>query len=173
MPREIDFAQLKLQDAYDLAILIEEEAEERYKEFAEQMEAFFTPKAAEFFRVMSGYEAKHGHELRARRKTQFGEAPVTVDRTMLWDVEAPAYEKARAFITPRRVLEIALDAEIKAHDFFANALPHVKDAAAKELFEELRLEEVDHQRMVRKQLELQPPDEEGDPDDYIDEPHEM
>ena len=49
----------------------------------------------------------------------------------------------------------------------------MKDAAAKKLFEELRLEEVGHQRMVRKQLELQPPNDEGDPDEYIDEPHEM
>ena len=173
MAREIDFAQLKLQDALDLAILIEDEAEERYLEFAEQMEAFFTPEAAKFFRFMSANEAKHGHALRARRQARFGDAPATIDRSMLWDVEAPAYDKARAFITPRRVLEIALESEIKAHDFFAHALPHIRDLDVKTLFEELRLEEVEHQEMVKKHLESQPPDDDRDPDEFVDEPHEM
>jgi rubrerythrin len=173
MAREIDFAKLKLQDALDLAILIEEEAEERYLEFAEQMEAFFTPEAAEFFRMMAGNEAKHGRDLLASRRAHFGDTPPAIDRSMLWEIEAPAYEKARAFISPRRVLEIALQSEIKAHDYFAAALPHVKDVEVKKLFEELRLEELDHQRMVRKELEQQPPDDERDPDEFIDEPHEM
>jgi erythrin-vacuolar iron transport family protein len=173
MAKEIDFAHLTLQDALDLAILIEEEAEERYKEFAEQMEAFFTSEAARFFLFMAGNEAKHGHELSVRRKERFGEAPVTIDRSMLWDVEAPAYDRARAFITPRRVLEIALESEIKAHDYFAAAIPHVKDADVKKLFEELKQEEVEHQELVRKELDKQPPDDPRDPDEFIDEPHEM
>jgi len=173
MAREIDFARLKLQDALDLAILIEEEAEERYLEFADQMEAFFTPEAARFFRFMAGNEAKHGRELSVRRKERFGDAPVTIDRSMLWDVEAPAYDKARAFITPRAVLRIAMESEIKAHDYFAAAIPHVQDTDVKKLFEELRLEEVEHQELVRKELEKQPPDDPRDPDEFIDEPHEM
>jgi erythrin-vacuolar iron transport family protein len=173
MSKEIDFARLKLQDALDLAILIEEEAEERYEEFAEQMESFFTPEAAKFFRYMSANEAKHGRALKERRKARFGDTPATIDRSLLWDVEAPAYEKARAFITPRRVLEIALDSEVKAHDFFAGAIPHIVDPDVKKLFEELRGEEIEHQEMVKKQLATQPPDDKRDPDEFIDEPHEM
>ena len=173
MGREIDFARLRLQDALDLAILIEEEAEERYQEFAEQMEAFFTPAAAEFFRHMAANEARHGQELRTRRQARFGDTPAAIDRGMLWDVEAPAYDKARAFITPRKVLEIALEAEIKAHDYFASALPHIADADVQKLFEELRGEEVEHQRMVKEELAKQPPDDDRDPDEFVDEPHEM
>lgn len=173
MAKEIDFARLKLQDALDLAILIEEEAEERYLEFADQMEAFFTPEAAKFFRFMAGNEAKHGRELTVRRKERFGDAPVAIDRSMLWDVEAPAYDKARAFITPRAVLRIALESEVKAHDYFAAAIPHVNDSDVKQLFEELKQEEVEHQELVRKELEKQPPDDPRDPDEFIDEPHEM
>lgn len=41
----IDFATLSTQDALDLAILIEEEAEERYREFAHHMEVHHTPDA--------------------------------------------------------------------------------------------------------------------------------
>ncbi len=173
MNMQIDFAHLDLQDALDMAILIEEEAEERYIEFAEQMEAFFTPAAAKFFRLMAENEKKHGRELASRRRARFGDAPARVDRSQLWEVEAPAYEKARAFITPRRVLEIALDSETKAHDYFAGAIPYVKDAEVKKLFEELRLEEVEHQAMVREQLAQQPPDPERDPEEDMDEPHEM
>lgn len=173
MSKEIDFARIELKDALDLAILIEEEAEERYLEFAEQMEAFFTPAAAKFFRFMAANEAKHGQELAARRRARFGDAPASVTRSMLWDVEAPAYEKARAFITPRKVLEIAYESETKAHDYFAAAIPHIKDAEVRGLFEELRQEEVEHQQLVQEQLAKQPPDPERDPEEDMDEPHEM
>ena len=173
MTKEIDFAKLTLMDALDLAILVEEEAEERYLEFADQMEAFFTPAAAQFCRYMAANEQKHGHALRSRRQTRFGDSPASVDRSMLWDVEAPEYEKARAFITPRRVLEIALASEIKAHDYFAGALPHIQDPEVKSLFEELRLEEVEHQNLVKAKLAEQPPDDPRDPDEFVDEPFEM
>lgn len=170
MPREIDFSQLRLQDALDLAILVEEEAEERYLEFAEQMDATHTPEAARFFRFMADNEAKHGRELRSRREARFGDTPSAVDRSLLWDVEAPAYEKARAFMTARQALEVALDSETKARDYFTQALPHISDPEVKHLFEELRLEEVDHQEMVRKQLQAQPPDPDVDGSKYADEP---
>jgi rubrerythrin len=173
MTQTINFATLSLMDALDFAILIEEEAEDRYGEFAEQMEAFFTPAAALFFRMMAGNEAKHGSELKARRRTLFGDAPATVDRTMLWDVEAPSYDRARAFMTPRRVLEVAMASEVKAHDFFAAAIPHINDKDVKALFEELRLEEIDHQRLVREKLDEQPPDDGTDPDEDRDEPFEL
>jgi rubrerythrin len=173
MAAEIDFSRLSLQDALDLAVFIEEEAEERYREFAEQMDACFTPAAAQFFRFMSSNEAKHGQELRSRREARFANAPVTVQRSHAWEVEAPAYEVARSFITPRRVFEIALAAETKAHDFFAGALPHLADPEVKKLFEELRLEEVEHQELVRKELAKLPPDDPRDPDDFVDNPTEL
>jgi erythrin-vacuolar iron transport family protein len=173
MPREIDFAHLNLRDALDLAILIEEEAEDRYREFAEQLEEFETRETGGFFRKLAENEAKHGMELLARRKARFGNEPASIDRSMLWDVEAPAYEKARAFMSIRRALEIALEAETKAHDFFARALPYVKDGEVRGLFEELRLEEVEHQRMVRDQIDRHPPDQGPEPDTFVDEPDEM
>lgn len=173
MAKEIDFANLTLIDALDLAILIEEEAEERYLEFADQMEAFFTPAAAQFCRFMAANELKHGQTLQSRRRARFGDAPASVERSMLWDVEAPEYEKARAFMSPRGILEIALASEIKAHDYFAKALPHITDPEVSRLFEELRLEEVEHQKLVKVKLAEQPPDDERDPDEFVDEPYEM
>jgi erythrin-vacuolar iron transport family protein len=170
MAREIDFPRLSLKDALDLAILIEDEAQERYIEFAEQMETYHTPEAGRFFRFMSNNEAKHGEALRSRRKARFGDVPAEVDRDMLFEVEAPGYERARAFMSPRQALSVALDSEIKAHDYFDQALGHVSDPEVKALFQELRAEEVEHQDLVRRELDKLPPDDGLDPEDFVDEP---
>jgi rubrerythrin len=167
---KLDFASLSLQDALDLAILVEEEAQERYLEFGEQMEAHHTPEAAGFFKFMAGNEAKHGEELRARRKELFGAAPARVRREMLWDVEAPEYDQARAFMSPRAAMEVALTSETKAHAFFVDALPHITNPEVRALFEELRDEEVLHQDLVRKELARLPPGPETSAEDYADEP---
>lgn len=170
MSRSVDFARLDLKDALDLAILIEDEARERYEEFAEQMEVHHTADAAKFYRFMAANEAKHGADLSARRKALFADAPTRMSRSMLWDVEAPEYDKARAFMSPRKALEVALESEIKAHDYFAAALEHVTDPDVKALFAELRDEEVEHQEMVKAATAKLPPQPEENPDDYADEP---
>ncbi len=166
----IDFAALSLQDALDLAILIEEEAQERYLEFTRQMELHHTEEAAAFFRHMAENERKHGEQLAARRTDLFKNAPRRVTRDMLWDVEAPEYDEARAFMTPRQAMQTALRAEEKAHAFFVAALPRLTDRKVKALFEELRDEEVQHQELVKKELAKLPPGPDVNPDDYADEP---
>ncbi len=170
MASDIDFARLQLQDALDLAILVEEEAEERYREFATQLEEFQTADAGEFFRFMAANEAKHGAALSERRKMRFGDAPARVHRGMLWEVEAPNYDRIRAFITPRRALEVALESEQKAWAYFDQAIPHIKDPEVRHLFEELREEEVEHQRLVRIEIDQCPPDSGPDPELRVDEP---
>jgi len=166
----IDFTTLSLQDALDLAILIEEQAQERYEEFTKQMELHHTPEAATFFRYMAQNEAKHGAELSKRRARLFADAPRRVKATMLWDVEAPEYDEARALMTPRQAMQTALRSEEKAHAFFVAALPQIADADVKALFQELRDEEVAHQDLVKKELEKLPPGPDINPDDYADEP---
>lgn len=166
----IDFTKLSLCDALDLAILIEEEAEERYTEFARQMDQHHTPEAATFFRFMAGNEAKHGKVLRERRRAQCADAPRHVHRGMLFEVEAPEYDRARAFMTPRRAMEAALESETKAHAFFVAALQHVGDDGVRALFEELRDEEVEHQSMVLREIDKLPPDSGLSADDFGDDP---
>ena len=173
MPTQgIDFATLSTQDALDLAILIEEEAEERYREFAHQMLIHHTPEASRFFTFMAGNEARHRDELAVRRAIDFGDAPRRVTRSMLWDVEAPDYDEARAFMSARRALETALRCEEKAHAFFVDALAAVRDPVVQALFEELREEEVHHQELVGRELAKLPPDvaPDIDPEDFTDEP---
>jgi erythrin-vacuolar iron transport family protein len=166
----IDFSKLTPRDALDLAILIEEEARDRYEEFADQMDLHHTPEAARFFRALSGNEEKHRLELAERRAALFADAPGAVTRSMIFDVEAPEYDEARAFMTARQALSSALRAEEKAYAFFTAALPRVKDPGVKRLFEELRDEEVDHRRMVEEQIARQPVDPDLEADDFADEP---
>ena len=170
MAKGIDFTRLSLKDALDLAILIEEEAEERYEEFVDQMEIHHTPEAAGFFRAMAGNEIKHGEQLAAQREALFHDEPSRMDRSMLWDVEAPEYAEARAFMSAREAMEVALQSEIKAHGFFIEALKHVSDLEVRKLFEDLRDEELAHRELVENEIAKLPPGPDVNPDDYSDEP---
>jgi rubrerythrin len=166
----IDFSELSLCDALDLAILIEEEAQERYEEFAEQMELHHTPAAARFFRFMAENEAKHGTQIAERRRELFADAPRRVTRAMLWDVEAPDYDKARAFMSVRQAMLTALSSEEKAHAYFVEALPRLSDPEVRALFRELRDEEIEHQNLIKAELAKLPPEPDADADDFADEP---
>ena len=168
--QNIDLARVSLKDALDLATLIEEEAHERYLELADQMDKHRTPEAARFFRFMADNEAKHGAELTARRGQLFGDAPRDVRRAMIFDVEAPDYDEARAFMTARQALDIALRCEQKAHAFFVEALPHVQDPQVKALFAELRDEEVQHQDLVQREILRLPADADAGGEAFVDDP---
>jgi erythrin-vacuolar iron transport family protein len=149
-------------DALDLAILIEDEAQERYEEFAANLHVHHTPDAAGFFTTMAGNEAKHGAELRTRRRMMFGDAPTRVSRDVLWDVEAPDFDQSRMFMTARQAMGVALACEVKAYDYFDAALAHVKDADVRGLFEELRAEEDEHKALVKAVMAKIPEDNAAD-----------
>jgi erythrin-vacuolar iron transport family protein len=153
----IDFGKLSLKGALDLAVLIEEEARERYEEFAQQMHQHRTLEAGRFFLFMAGNEEKHRLQLTQRRRALFPSEPVAATRQMIFDVEAPEYEEARAFMTAREALQAALRSEKKAHDFFVQALTALPAEEVRDLFEELRQEEIEHQRLVVAE-EKTPPD---------------
>ena len=168
--RGIDFTTLTLQDALDLAILIEEEAKDRYEELAGELELHRTPEAAKFFRRMAGNEEKHRAELSARRAVLFPHAVRAVTRSMLFDVEAPEYDETRAFMTLREALQVALRSERKAFNFFTQALDLMTEGTVKTLFLELRDEEVEHQVRVLGELDKTPPDPVLRAEHFVDEP---
>ncbi len=168
MTRKIDFAKLDLQDALDLAILIEEEAKERYQEFQKIVGGRYKGDASDVFRNMAVNEAKHHDELMATRTKLFQDAPRRVDRSWFEEVEAPDRGTPRVFMGPKQAFQVALESEEKAYDFFAEALPHLEDPEVKKLFQELRAEEVKHQDYIKKAMAKLPagPDvEEEDADE--------
>ena len=59
-------------------------------------------------------------------------------------------------MTLREALKVAMDAEVKAWEFFDAALKLPLSPPVKKLFEELRAEEIVHQNMVRSELAKAP-----------------
>jgi rubrerythrin len=171
MPATIDFAKLSPADALDLGVLMEEEARQRYVDFAEMLEdVHHNREAAAFCRAMVANEARHGRELLAQRRERYPDAPSRVTAAMLYDVEAPGQESPGAFMTVRATMLMALDAEKKAEAFFRGAIAGTLDPEVAVLFAELAEEEVDHQRMVREQLARLPAEDRVRRDDVADEP---
>ena len=170
MYTSLDLSKLSLMDALDLAILIEEEARQRYELFASQVGGGSSGyDAGSFFASMAENEAKHGNELLERRIARFGKTPMKVKLTDLFDVEAPDFGAARRGMSTIQAFEVGLAAEQKAHDFYDRALPGISDPEVRTLFTELRDEETEHVEMLREAMAKLPPsasvETENDPDD--------
>jgi len=148
----VDFARLDLKDALDLAILMEDEAKQRYDEFTKLVGGRYPGDAADVFKLMASYEAKHGEQLRARRRSLFQDAPSRMNMDMLDDAEAPDRGQARVFMSARDAMEVAMASEQKAWEFFDAALRVVKDGGVRSLFEELRAEEAEHKKLLASRL---------------------
>lgn len=157
MATQLDVATLNLQDALDFAALIEKEAEERYLVFADQLGKRYRGDAADFFIMMARNERRHGSELAERRKLLFGDTPSRVTSTMMEpDIEAPGFEKAIRFMSPRHALEVAMASEVKAYEFYDRVLyidkflHDILDPTVRNLIQELRDEEEGHQRLLNE-----------------------
>jgi len=149
---ELDFTTLDLRDALDLAILIEEEARERYQSFTKIVGGRYAGDASEVFRRMAVNEEKHGTQLAELRQSLYPGEPRRVTRDQIDEVEAPAMERARLTLSSRRAMEIAIESETKAHDFFSRACRAATDPKVRRLFMDLRDEEREHEQMLRKRL---------------------
>jgi len=150
MTVRLDYSKLTLRGALDLAITIEEEALLRYREFAVRVA---DPEAVAFFREMVVNEDKHRRQLVARRHVLFRHEPPRLETSLLDDdVEAPDPSEVPRAISVREAMEVALRAEVRAHDFYAAALPHIADPDVKAFFAELREEDVEHQVLLRRKL---------------------
>lgn len=169
MTIQLDISTLNLQDALDLAVLIEKEAEERYLFFVSQLGERYRDDAADFFSMMARNEQRHGTKLAEKRHSLFGNAPSRVTADMIENIEAPHTGKPRPFMSPRHALEVAMESEVKAYEFFDQALAGIQDPAVRKLFEELRDEEAEHQRLVNEQKAKYPDTLEPDldPDDIL------
>jgi len=166
MSTSLDLSKLSLMDALDLATLIEEEARQRYEQFATQLTGFG---AGTFFASMAENEAKHGTEILERRMALFGKTPMNVKLGDLFDVEAPDMGAPRRGMSTVQAFELGLAAEKKAYDFYDMALPGITDPEVKALFTELRDEETEHVEMLQEAMAKLPASAsieiENDPDD--------
>lgn len=171
MTIQLDFSTLNLQDALDIAVLIEKEAEDRYLLFADQIGHRYPGDAANFFTKMARNEQRHGAEISERRRLLFGDAPSRVTANMIQgDIEAPDPGKAIRYMSPRHALEVAMESEIKAYEFYNSILQFIQDDTVRELIKSLRDEEVEHQKLLDEQKAKYADTLESDFNPEIDEP---
>jgi len=152
MGPSINFAALDLRGAFDLAIMIEEDAELRYQEFAKYLGDRDEHGAAEVFRAMAINEAKHRSDLYLRRRLKYRDPRIEISVLEPGEGEAPEPGELTPSMTARDALEVALRAEIRAYEFYANAIPYLTDPEVRAFFEELKEEEVEHQEMLREKI---------------------
>jgi rubrerythrin len=148
----IDFSRLEAQDVLDLAVAAEKEAKENYEQIATWMESRGNADVAEFFKMMADLEQVHCDQLTTQRRQMFGDRPPRHRESVAWEVETPDYDQIEMDMSIRAALQAALQAEVKAHDYYAGALEYATDPGVSALFEELRLAEQSHQRMIQRQL---------------------
>jgi rubrerythrin len=152
MGLSLDFSKLKPHDVIDLAIFAEQEAQDNYEQLATILRSRRNEHAADFFQRMAGLEKLHHDQLAARRNQLFPDAIPNIADRWFWGIEAPDYAAAAPSITVRGAYEFALDSEVRAHDYYAEAKSYVLDEAIVGLFEELRLAEAEHQRLLRDEI---------------------
>jgi len=170
MSTSLDLSKLSLMDALDFAILIEEEARQRYEMFSSQLgRSGSAYDAGSFFASMAKNEAKHGTEILERRMALFGKVPMKMKMDDIYDIEAPEMGAPRRGMSTLQAFELGLAAEKKAYDFYDMALPGITDPDVIELFTELRDEELEHVEMLKEAMVKLPAsasvETENDPDD--------
>lgn len=145
-------------ELYAHAIAIEREAADTYADFAKRMDDFGNEEVAKLFRTLAVFEAEHLGTLEAR--TAGVAVPKIAPGEYAWlDAGAPetvARELVYRLLTPRQALAIALEAERRAHQFFADVRATAEDPALRALAQEMAAEELGHIAMVERALERTP-----------------
>jgi len=151
MTIELDFSKLRGPDILDMAIAIEDEATMYYEQLADWV-GDDKSEVADFFKRMAGWEKRHHDQIVAQRERLFPDAPKSHAEKVSWAVEAPDFDAVPDDVNLKQAFDIAMDAETRAHDFYAGAIEYAMDDDVEELFEGLRRAEADHQRMLREEM---------------------
>lgn len=164
-----------LEQLMALALAMENEAIERYTDFADTMDTHNNPEVAALFRRMAGYEAKHAAQI--MYQMNWTEAPPVPPGAARWpDLEAPETVPSDAvhyLMQPWHALQLALAAELRAEKFFARIAAAATTESVRHAALELQAEEAEHVALVKSWLDKVPqPDrnwaEDPDPPRYSD-----
>ena len=142
-------------ELYAHAIAIEEEAAQRYAEFAERMDDEGREDLARVFAMLAATEAEHLEAL--ERRSEGIKLPAVAAGTYSWIYggapETPARELVYRLMTPRQALSIALDAEQRAQAFFEQICWSASDPALRALAREMAAEEREHAALIGAMLD--------------------
>jgi rubrerythrin len=151
MTIELDFSKLRGPDVLDMAIAIENEAQLYYEQLADWT-GNDKPEVADFFKRMAVREKRHHDQIVDQRERLYPDAKKSHADAVSWAVEAPDYDAVPNDVTLKQAFDVAMDAETRAHDFYAGAIEFAADDQIADLFEGLRKAEADHQRMLRDEM---------------------
>jgi rubrerythrin len=157
------------------ALAMEREAVARYGELADTMDAHNNVEVAALFRRMAEYEGRHVAQILA--DMGWSDDFVAPRRPGFWTTpEAPesvSLDEAHYLMHPWHALRLALDAERRAHGFFAAMAESAASDEVRRAALALRDEEAEHVALVEAWLAKVPepgPDwaEDPDPPRYTD-----
>jgi rubrerythrin len=153
------------------ALAMEQEAVQRYTEFADAMEMHNNTEVAALFRTMAGYEGKHAQEILAQMGWTEATAPLVSN--LGWaGFEAPEavpLDEVHYLMQPWHALQLALAAELRAEAFFGQLAEAAESQPVRQAAAKMQHEEAEHVILVRAWLE-KVPEPEGDWADDPDPP---
>ncbi|NVK19097.1 MAG: ferritin family protein [Methylocystaceae bacterium] len=133
------------------SMTMETEAAERYREIAEAMEVHNNPEVAQLFHQLAGYADKHASEMEERAKD------LTLPHIAPWDFiweDGDSPEAADGFqthykMTPYHVLQLALNVEQGAYDFYQKISNDSTQPDVKKMAAEFAEEESEHVALLQ------------------------
>lgn len=152
MGLQMDFSMLGAMDILDIAIFVENEAEDHYEQLETWARARGNESAAAFFKRMAGFEVLHRRQIADLRQELFGDTPPRYTDSAAWDVEAPDWDAVGPTLTLRQAMEIGVEAETKAHDYYEGAKEWARDARVEELLDTLARAELMHRRLIEDEM---------------------
>ena len=142
-----------LHDLMVHACTIEREAVERYTEFADVLETHNNREAAALFRSLATQEARHAEELmRSMGWQQPPEPPAQKQAPRGADLQQAHY-----LMHPWHAVQVALQAEREAHDFFAALVASSDADEVRRAALRLQAEEQEHIDLLQGWLAKVPP----------------
>lgn len=158
-----------LQELMAHACAFEREAVERYTEFADVLETHNNRDAAALFRSLATQEARHAEELMRSMGWQQPPAPPSAQQAP----RGADLQQAHYLMQPWHALQVALEAEREAHDFFAALARRSDSDEVRQAALRLQAEEQEHIALLQGWLAKVPPPpadwaEDPDPPRYHD-----
>jgi rubrerythrin len=137
------------------AVKLEGDAAETYERLAAQMDEHANTSVAALFRKFRGYSLQHLGEARERATREAGGVLELAPEDYRWpDGFSP--ESARpgdiGQLTVRSALELALETERRACDFYSAVAGQTRSATVQELAQEFAEEEAEHAEALERWL---------------------
>jgi rubrerythrin len=143
-----------LAEFMSLALAMESEAAQRYAELADTMETANNVEVAELFRKMANIETGHARAIMNKMRWREYAPPRRASPFGASDgPETPGDETVHYLMQPYHALELALECEERAEQFYAELALSAEDADVREAARTLEAEEREHCALVREWLE--------------------